>query len=75
MKKLLVLSALTISLTSLAGCQSDTNDRFTDLERGSKRFSISTDKDTNCKYLVYARGNKSGITPLLTSDVMPDCSK
>lgn len=78
MKKLLLLSVLTLSITALAGCGTDKNaskkdNRFADAGFFSNDIEIVTDQETGCKYA--SKGATGGITPLLKTDGTPDCGK
>ena len=77
MKKLLGLLLGLLLLLSLSGCsehnatvENPSGDINTLVYIGSQdnRFYYYYDKDTKVMYVVYARGNKGGITPLYNED-------
>lgn len=78
MKKILIITTIIFSLSACAAAGGSNVDaekeaRFTEHDN---YLVITTDKETGCRYLIYDdfHSNNGGITPLLNSVGVPDCS-
>ena len=70
MKRLIVVITGLLIVTACGSVEADKEDRFSG---GDSSINIKTDKETDCKYIIYTGYREDSITPLLKKDGTPDC--
>lgn len=70
----LLIMALILTACASTTTEADKEERFSTMDR---YLTITTDKETGCKYIVYSEwsgyGAAGGITPLMQNNGKQDC--